>query len=296
MQAGLGGQGRPRLRADVERDPAHPSSRSDLPAAQTLRGVRMLRVSHQFLTDVSLLGNLWYRQGVTPSHPQGDSWEHVSNNVRHVSVGPLDQVWGDGDGGWMLPLGAGTRGVWFPLWSSPPRLLSPWTLCRKEREGAGFSRSLFQVWVIADKVQGSHSLSRGTVCRRTGVQSLEPKGQGWDYGIGVSRHWAAVLAGVSRRPGVGWGGPWAEPLEGPTPWRERLCPLTPSWPWVIPFSSPRGAGITSPSGPVPPGPPRVHPRSQPASRMGSPRAWPVARGRPPAPSAAEATSPHWEQL
>lgn len=38
-------------------------------------------------------GNLWYRQGVTPSYPQGSSWEHVSNNVCRVSVGPLDQVW-----------------------------------------------------------------------------------------------------------------------------------------------------------------------------------------------------------
>lgn len=45
---------------------------------------------------------------------------------------------------------------------------------------------LFQVWVIANKVQGSHGLSRGTVCRRVGVQPREPKGQGWDYGIGVS--------------------------------------------------------------------------------------------------------------
>ena len=155
-------------------------------------------------TGVSLLGNLWYRQGVTPSHPQGDSWEHVSNNVRHVSVGPLDQVWGDGDGRWMLPWGQGLGGVWFPFWSPPPPLLSPWTLCHEEGEGVGFSGSLFQVWVIADKVQGSHSLSRGTVCRRTGVQSLEPKGQGWDYGIGVSRHQAAVLAGVSRHPGFRW--------------------------------------------------------------------------------------------
>lgn len=37
-------------------------------------------------------GNLWYRQGLTPSYPQGSSWEHISNNVRKVSVGPLDQV------------------------------------------------------------------------------------------------------------------------------------------------------------------------------------------------------------
>lgn len=43
---------------------------------------------------------------------------------------------------------------------------------------------LDQVWVIADKVQGSHSLSCGTVCHRTGVQPMEPKGLSWDYGIG----------------------------------------------------------------------------------------------------------------
>ncbi|KAM8960498.1 tectonin beta-propeller repeat-containing protein 1 [Pelodytes ibericus] len=76
-------------------------------------------------------GNLWFRQGTTPSYPQGSTWEHVSNNIRKVSVGPLDQI-----------------------------------------------------WVIADKVQGSHSLSCGTVCHRLGVQPMEPKGHSWDYGIG----------------------------------------------------------------------------------------------------------------
>lgn len=44
-----------------------------------------------------------------------------------------------------------------------------------------------QVWIIADKVQGSLSLSCGTVCHRLGVQPVEPKGQSWDYGIGVRR-------------------------------------------------------------------------------------------------------------
>lgn len=44
---------------------------------------------------------------------------------------------------------------------------------------------LSKVWVIADKVQGSHSLSCGTVCRRLGVLPTEPKGHSWDYGIGV---------------------------------------------------------------------------------------------------------------
>ncbi|XP_028611985.1 tectonin beta-propeller repeat-containing protein 1 isoform X3 [Grammomys surdaster] len=92
-------------------------------------------------------GNLWYRAGITPSYPQGSSWDHVSNNVRRVSVGPLDQV-----------------------------------------------------WVIANKVQGSHGLSRGTVCRRMGVQPREPKGQGWDYGIGGGWDHISVRANATRVP------------------------------------------------------------------------------------------------
>uniref|UniRef100_A0A3B5A0T5 Tectonin beta-propeller repeat-containing protein 1 n=1 Tax=Stegastes partitus TaxID=144197 RepID=A0A3B5A0T5_9TELE len=98
------------------------------PAKQKLKQVSVGRTS---VYTVDENGNLWYRQGVTPSYPQGSTWEHISNNVRKVSVGPLDQV-----------------------------------------------------WIIADKVQGSHSLSCGTVCHRLGVQPMEPKGQSWDYGIG----------------------------------------------------------------------------------------------------------------
>uniref|UniRef100_A0A8B9I0N9 Tectonin beta-propeller repeat-containing protein 1 n=1 Tax=Astyanax mexicanus TaxID=7994 RepID=A0A8B9I0N9_ASTMX len=98
------------------------------PNRQKLKQVSVGRTS---VYTVDENGNLWYRQGLTPSYPQGSSWEHISNNVRKVSVGPLDQV-----------------------------------------------------WIIADKVQGSHSLSCGTVCHRLGVQPMEPKGQSWDYGIG----------------------------------------------------------------------------------------------------------------
>ncbi|KAJ8413693.1 hypothetical protein AAFF_G00082000 [Aldrovandia affinis] len=98
------------------------------PPRQKLKQVSVGRTS---VYTVDENGNLWYRQGLTPSYPQGSTWEHISNNVRKVSVGPLDQV-----------------------------------------------------WIIADKVQGSHSLSCGTVCHRLGVQPMEPKGQSWDYGIG----------------------------------------------------------------------------------------------------------------
>uniref|UniRef100_A0A8C8C3A0 Tectonin beta-propeller repeat-containing protein 1 n=1 Tax=Oncorhynchus tshawytscha TaxID=74940 RepID=A0A8C8C3A0_ONCTS len=99
------------------------------PERQKLQQVSVGRTS---VYTVDQNGNLWFRQGLTPSYPQGSSWEHICNNVRKVSVGPLDQV-----------------------------------------------------WIIADKVQGSHSLSCGTVCHRLGVQPMEPKGQSWDYGIGV---------------------------------------------------------------------------------------------------------------
>ncbi|KAA8581780.1 hypothetical protein FQN60_003361 [Etheostoma spectabile] len=60
------------------------------PAKQKLKQVSVGRTS---VYTVDENGNLWYRQGVTPSYPQGSSWEHISNNVRKVSLGPLDQVW-----------------------------------------------------------------------------------------------------------------------------------------------------------------------------------------------------------
>lgn len=191
--------------------------------------------------------------------------------------GPLDQVWGDG--GWRVdaPLGAGTSALVLALALPTPVMLSPWTLCRKEREGAGFSRSLFQVWVIADKVQGSHSLSRGTVCRRTGVQSLEPAGRAGITGIGEQALGGRCWPGFPGAQGLG--GPWAEP-RGTDPWRESLCPLTPM-PWVIPFSSPRGLG--SPSIRATTRAPESSSQKPASSRMGSSRAWPMAHGETPGP-------------
>uniref|UniRef100_UPI003AAB4975 tectonin beta-propeller repeat-containing protein 1-like n=1 Tax=Centroberyx gerrardi TaxID=166262 RepID=UPI003AAB4975 len=116
------------------------------PAKQKLKQVSVGRTS---VYTVDENGNLWYRQGVTPSYPQGSSWEHISNNVRKVSVGPLDQV-----------------------------------------------------WIIADKVQGSHSLSCGTVCHRLGVQPMEPKGQSWDYGIGGGWDHITVRGNSTEPPRV----------------------------------------------------------------------------------------------
>ncbi|XP_034049562.1 tectonin beta-propeller repeat-containing protein 1 [Thalassophryne amazonica] len=129
------------------------------PAKQKLKQVSVGRTS---VCTVDENGNLWYRQGVTPGYPQGSSWEHISNNVRKVSVGPLDQV-----------------------------------------------------WIIADKVQGSHSLSCGTVCRRLGVQPMEPKGQSWDYGIGGGWDHITVRGNATEPPRVNLSLPRDTPLAAP---------------------------------------------------------------------------------
>ncbi|KAL6102846.1 tecpr1 [Pungitius sinensis] len=60
------------------------------PPRQTLRQLSVGRTSVFAVDDNS---NLWFRQGLTPSYPQGSAWELISNNVTKVSVGPLDQVW-----------------------------------------------------------------------------------------------------------------------------------------------------------------------------------------------------------
>uniref|UniRef100_A0A9J7YG87 Tectonin beta-propeller repeat containing 1 n=1 Tax=Cyprinus carpio carpio TaxID=630221 RepID=A0A9J7YG87_CYPCA len=60
------------------------------PPKQTLKQVSVGRTSVYAVDENS---NLWYRQGLTPSYPQGSAWELISSNVCKVSVGPLDQVW-----------------------------------------------------------------------------------------------------------------------------------------------------------------------------------------------------------
>lgn len=171
--------------------------------------------------------------------------------------------------------------------------------------GWALTRSVFQVWIIANKVPGSHGLSRGTVCHRTGVQPREPKGQGWDYGIGVSEAYAGRLTW----PGAAWshrmlwdlvsgwvGGPRQSssrvldlPQSG-----SIVSPLDLRQPRVTRLSPSRGAGITSPSGPMPPEPSRAGPRRQPVTGVGSrasparPRGWPEPRTRPTALFAADA--------
>lgn len=105
------------------------------------------------------IDNLWYRQGLTPSYPQGSAWELISNNVTKVSVGPLDQV----RPAQRQPEDVGADGE---------RYHSP--------------RCSLQVWIIADSIPGFPAEAPGAVCHRLGLGPLQPKGQSWDYGIGVS--------------------------------------------------------------------------------------------------------------
>lgn len=101
------------------------------------------------------------------------------------------QGWGAGGRRWML-WGFGVLGVSALVSLHHPH--SP-----TGAGGGSLTGSVFQVWIIANKVPGSHSMSRGTVCHRTGVQPREPMGQGWDYGIGVRPMWGGL-------PGLGWRG------------------------------------------------------------------------------------------
>ncbi|XP_068100674.1 tectonin beta-propeller repeat-containing protein 1 isoform X2 [Hyperolius riggenbachi] len=122
-------------------------------------------------------GSAFYRGSVSPSQPAGDCWYHIPSpqkqKLQQVSVGQTSVFVVDENGN-----------VWFRQGTTPSYPQgSSWehvsNNIRKVCVGP-----LDQVWVIADKVQGSHSLSCGTVCHRLGVQPMAPKGHSWDYGIG----------------------------------------------------------------------------------------------------------------
>ncbi|XP_051926678.1 tectonin beta-propeller repeat-containing protein 1 [Hippocampus zosterae] len=122
-------------------------------------------------------GSAFFRGSVFPQTPAGECWYHVPSptkqKLKQVSVGRTSVYAVDENGN-----------LWYRngLTPSYPQG-SSWQYVsnnvRKVTVGP-----FDQVWIIADKVQGSHSLSRGTVCHRLGIHPLEPKGQSWDYGIG----------------------------------------------------------------------------------------------------------------
>ncbi|XP_004840529.1 tectonin beta-propeller repeat-containing protein 1 isoform X1 [Heterocephalus glaber] len=144
-------------------------------------------------------GSAFYRGSVSPSRPAGDCWYHIPSppkqrltqvSVGQTSVYALDEngnLWYRGGVTPSYPQGSSWEHV-----STNVRRVSVGPLDQ------GLRRGVFQVWVIADKVQGTHGLSRGTVCRRTGVQPQEPRGLGWDYGIGGGWDHISVRANATR--------------------------------------------------------------------------------------------------
>ncbi|KAM8836862.1 tectonin beta-propeller repeat-containing protein 1 isoform 1-T2 [Spinachia spinachia] len=122
-------------------------------------------------------GSAFYRGSVSPQSPAGDCWYHIPSpakqKLKQVSVGRTSVFTVDENGNLWYRQGVTPS---YPQGSSWEHISNN---VRKVSAGP-----LDQVWIIADKVQGSLSLSCGTVCHRLGVQPVEPKGQSWDYGIG----------------------------------------------------------------------------------------------------------------
>uniref|UniRef100_A0A3P9BN71 Tectonin beta-propeller repeat-containing protein 1 n=1 Tax=Maylandia zebra TaxID=106582 RepID=A0A3P9BN71_9CICH len=145
---------------------------------------------------ISNKGDVLCRLGVTALTPAGSSWLHVGTDqpFKSISIGAASQVWAIARDGSAFYRGS----------VSPQNPAGPLdqvghydftshiyrhggntyhTACLFVGDFVAFVLGL-QVWIIADKVQGSHSLSCGTVCHRLAVQPMQPKGQSWDYGIG----------------------------------------------------------------------------------------------------------------
>ncbi|KAL4624566.1 tectonin beta-propeller repeat-containing protein 1 isoform X1 [Arapaima gigas] len=161
------------------------------------------KVEQVSLWAISNKGDVLCRLGVTAQTPAGTSWLHVGTDqpFKSISIGGAHQVWAiakDGSAfyrGSVSPQNPAGE-CWYHIPSPPRQKLKQVSVGRTSvyavdenvtlavDQNILLSSYLVQVWIIADKVQGSHSLSCGTVCHRLGVQPMEPKGQSWDYGIG----------------------------------------------------------------------------------------------------------------
>ncbi|XP_035578049.1 tectonin beta-propeller repeat-containing protein 1 isoform X4 [Zalophus californianus] len=166
-------------------------------------------------------GSAFYRGSVSPAQPAGDCWYHIPSppkqRLKQVSVGQTSVYALDENGNLWYRQGVTPS---YPQGSSWEHVSN--NVCRVS------VGPLDQVWIIANKVPGSHSLSRGTVCHRTGVQPRQPKGQGWDYGIGggwdhitVRANATRALRSRSQETATGWSG---EPGLPSTPSRVAGAP------------------------------------------------------------------------
>lgn len=122
-------------------------------------------------------GSAFYRGAVAPGNPAGECWYHIPSppkqKLTQVSVGRASVCAVDHNGNLWYRQGVSPSDPQGSSWEHVSDNV------RKVSVGI-----LDQVWIIADRVQGSHSLSCGTVCHRLGVQPAHPAGQSWDYGIG----------------------------------------------------------------------------------------------------------------
>lgn len=136
-------------------------------------------------------GSAFYRGSVSPTQPAGDCWYHIPSppkqRLKQVSVGQTAVYALDENGNLWYRQGVTPS---YPQGSSWEHVSN--NVCRVS------VGPLDQVWIIADKVPGSRSMSRGTVCHRTGVQPREPMGQGWDYGIGGGWDHITIRANATR--------------------------------------------------------------------------------------------------
>ncbi|XP_055031440.2 tectonin beta-propeller repeat-containing protein 1 [Misgurnus anguillicaudatus] len=140
-------------------------------------------------------GSAFYRGSVSAQNPAGDCWYHIPSptgqKLKQVSVGRTSVYTVDENGNLWYRQGVTPS---YPQGSSWEHISNN---VRKVSVG-----HLDQVWIIADKVQGSHSLSCGTVCRRLGVLPMEPKGHSWDYGIGGGWDHITVRANAMEAPRI----------------------------------------------------------------------------------------------
>uniref|UniRef100_A0A671MZE4 Tectonin beta-propeller repeat-containing protein 1 n=1 Tax=Sinocyclocheilus anshuiensis TaxID=1608454 RepID=A0A671MZE4_9TELE len=161
------------------------------------------------LWAISNKGDVLCRLGVTSLTPGGSSWLHVGTDqpFKLISIGAVHQVWAIAkDGSTFFRGSVSTQNpagdCWYHIPSPTGQKLKQVSVGRTSVYTVDENGTPIHVWIIADKVQGSHSLSCGTVCRRQGVLPNEPKGHSWDYGIGGGWDHITVRGNAMEAPRI----------------------------------------------------------------------------------------------
>ena len=294
--SGRGSAGAPGSGGDAEGDPAclvvRPPGLADPEVDPDARGLTVLALLSQ--------GTCGAARGSHPATRRAPAGNTRPTTCAACPWGPWTRSGATGAGGGRLPWGRGLGGgSGFLLWSPRCRLRGP-----PAAVGPGLQRVCVPGLGHRRQSPGEPKPEPGNCVSPHGCAAPGAHGAGLGLWHRGEQGWArGGCAGLGLRAlrALGWEAPGRAPQES-----NRLegwsLPLDPWQPRVTPLSPFRGAGITCPSGPVPPGPPGARPRRRPASGEGSwaspvgPRRWPVPRRRPPIRSAVEAASPHLEQV